>query len=48
MISARLMQLLLIEYVLITGVCLWERDWPRTLYWAGAVVLQIGVMWGMK
>lgn len=23
------------------------RDWPRAMYWLGALILMVGVLWGM-
>lgn len=42
------MKVLLLEYMVIMVVCLFERNGPRTLYWFGAVLLQISVLWGMR
>ena len=35
--SDKLIFCLLIAYVVIAGVCVWERNWPRTLYWISAI-----------
>jgi hypothetical protein len=43
-----LIKLLLIEYIVIMGVCIWEKNMPRTLYWFGASLLQISILWGMR
>lgn len=46
--SNLLIKILLAEYVLIMGVCVLEKNWARTLYWFGASLLQISILWGMK
>lgn len=46
--SQLLIKLLLVEYVFIMGVCVYEKNWARTLYWFGASLLQISILWGMK
>jgi hypothetical protein len=46
--SQLLIKILLIEYVVIMAVCVWEKNWARTLYWAGAAVLQVSILWGMR
>lgn len=46
--SQGLIQCLLVAYFVIMIVCIFERNWPRTLYWLGAALLQISILWGMK
>lgn len=46
--SDKLILFLLVAYVVIMGVCIYERNWPRALYWLGASILQISILWGMK
>ena len=46
--SDKLIFCLIIAYVIIMGVCIFEKNWPRALYWFGACVLQISIIWGMK
>jgi len=43
-----LIKALLVEYIVIMIVCLYERNYPRVLYWIGASLLQVGILWGMK
>jgi hypothetical protein len=43
-----LIKLLVVEYVIIMGVCVYEQNWARTLYWFGASLLQVSILWGMK
>lgn len=43
-----LIKCLLIEYIVIMAVCVYEKNWARVLYWIGACLLQIGILWGMK
>lgn len=46
--SSFLIKILLIEYVIIMAVCVYEKNWARTLYWFGASLLQISILWGMR
>ncbi len=46
--SNLLIKMLLIEYVIIMAVCVYERNWARVMYWCGACLLQLGVLGGMK
>lgn len=48
MISTKLMIVMLIVYILITIVAACEHRWPLSLYFFGAAVLMVGVLWGMK
>lgn len=47
MISTALMKFLVIFYVGILVVCLWEREWPKAMYWLGAAILNVAIIWGM-
>lgn len=46
--SSNLIKILLLEYIVIMAVCIYERNWAKTLYWFGASILQISILWGMK
>jgi hypothetical protein len=48
MLSNTLIKCLLLEYVVILAVCIYERNYPRSLYWFGAALLQVSILWGMK
>jgi len=48
MLSTLLIKFLLAEYIVIMGVCVWERNWARVCYWGGAILLQFGVLAGMR
>jgi len=48
MISNWLIKLLLVQYAIITVVCVYECNWPRVIYWVGAGLIQVGILWGMK
>lgn len=48
MISTIMMRILIIEYVIIGGVCLFERDYPKALYWWSAGLISFSVLWGMR
>lgn len=41
----KLMYLLIAEYVVIGITFLWQRDYARALYWLGAIILSMGVLW---
>lgn len=36
---------LLIVYLIILVVAAFERDWKLAMYWAGASILQVSVIW---
>lgn len=40
-----LVKCLLFVYIGIMIIALFERDWKLALYWAGASVLQVSVIW---
>jgi len=46
--STLLIKILLVEYVVIMGVCIAEKNWPRALYWLAASGLQVSIIWGMR
>ena len=48
MISTWLMKALLVAYVIITAACIYERDWPKMLYWVSACGITTAILWGMK
>ena len=39
MLSSLLIKILLVEYVIIMGVCIWEGNIYRALYWLGATII---------
>ena len=46
--SALLIKLLLVEYAGIMAACLFEKNYPKALYWLGASILQVSILWGFK
>jgi hypothetical protein len=46
--STWLMKFLFVEYLIILAMCIYEKNWARTLYWFGASVIQISILIGMK
>ena len=48
MLSTFLIKLLLVEYIVIMSVCVWEGNWAHVCYWGGAILLQYGVLAGMR
>jgi hypothetical protein len=45
--SDKLILSLLVAYTVIMVVCIYERNWPRALYWLGAIILNMSIIWGM-
>lgn len=45
MMSTGLMLVLLVFYAGITVAALWERNWPRALYFIGAIIISVAVLW---
>lgn len=43
--SSLLIKILLIQYVVILGASLVEGNYPRALYWFGASLLQVSILW---
>ena len=48
MIGDMLMKGLVVFYIILILVYLWERQWPKAMYWLGAAILNIGILWGMN
>jgi len=48
MISDKVMVGFLIAYFLLSIVCLFEKNYPRALYWVSAGLITSSVLWGMK
>jgi len=46
--STWLIKSLLIQYFIIALVCVYEKNWAKVLYWIGASMLQVAILWGMK
>jgi uncharacterized membrane-anchored protein len=46
--SAQFMLLLIAIYLVILVLSVKEKNYPRALYWLGAIILNIGVLWGTK
>lgn len=46
--STFLMRGLLVCYLIICGTCLFERNFPKALYWFAAALITSSVLWGMK
>jgi surface polysaccharide O-acyltransferase-like enzyme len=40
-----LVKCLLIVYLLIMIIAIFERDWKLAIYWLGASILQVSVIW---
>lgn len=45
MTSTVLMQFLLVVYVVIALVSAYEGNWPRMMYWVGAIILSSSILW---
>lgn len=48
MTSDWMMKGLLVTYLVISCVCVYEKNWPRALYWVSAGMITFSVLWGMK
>jgi len=48
MLSILIEKGLLVVYVIISLVCIFERNYPKALYWVSAGMITFSVMWGMK
>lgn len=46
--SNNLIKFLLLEYFVFMLCSIYERNWPISLYWLGAIILNAGVLCGMK
>ena len=44
MLSSWLIKVLIVEYAIIMIVCICERNWARTLYWSGALILNYSLL----
>ena len=44
MISLGMMRFLWGMYIILTIVCLFERNWGLAVYWLGALILTTGVL----
>ncbi len=43
-----LMKVLLVEYLIISAVFLYERHWSKALYFLGAATVTFAILWGME
>jgi len=48
MISARFMWINVGWYLVLAVLGAWDGRWPVVLYWCGAMMLTLGVIWGMR
>ena len=48
MTSTVMMYGLIVFYLLTAMVSAWEGNWPRGLYWVGASIISVAVLWGTK
>jgi len=48
MTSTILMKCLVGAYIAIMVTCIFEKNYPKALYWASAGMITISVIWGMK
>ena len=44
MTSKWLMYALLVQYIVLTAVTIYEKRWPVAIYWLGASVINVGVL----
>ncbi len=43
--STGMMIALIVAYAGIAVAALWEKNWPRALYFLGAIVISVAVIW---
>jgi drug/metabolite transporter (DMT)-like permease len=43
--STGLMLALIVAYAAIAVAALWEKNWPRALYFLGAIIISVAVLW---
>lgn len=48
MFSTAIMKCLLVVYFVICVACLFEKNWPKALYWFSAAMITTSVLWGMR
>ena len=48
MLSDLLMKILVVGYIIISAVCLFEHNYARALYWVSAGGITFSILWGMK
>lgn len=48
MISGWMMRALAVSYVALMITCGIERRWEAALYWFGALIINLSILWGMK
>ena len=48
MISSYLMVCLVVAYVVIAGVAVYEQNYARVLYWISAAGITTAVLWGTR
>jgi len=41
------MKILIVVYFCIFVMCVFEKNYPRALYWASAAMLTVSIIWGM-
>jgi hypothetical protein len=48
MLSDKIMFGFLVAYFILAVICLFERNYPRALYWTAAGLITVSVLWGMR
>lgn len=48
MISTNMMRCLILVYLCIMIACIFEKNYPKALYWFAAGLITTSVLWGMK
>ena len=46
--STLMMKCFMVAYIICGIICVFEKNYPRALYWTGAGVITFSVLWGMK
>ena len=43
-----IIKIFIVEYIILAGVCIYEGNWARALYWGSAMGISISVLMGMR
>lgn len=45
MMSDGIMMFLIVVYAVIVAASAWEHNWPRAMYFVGAITISLAVLW---
>ncbi len=46
--SDTIMRCLLVVYLIIAVTCIFEKNYPKALYWTSAGMITLSVLWGFN